>query len=475
MSPSARRTVNPSIAILIGARGNAVSWPRALAFLGALVAADVVWFLLDLLRGGGAPPWSFWLVTIGSEVVMAAVAVVAFRFVDNAIAAAAGAAAVYALVMTPIRVVLTFGGSTEWIPFSAANAFVWVLAFMSGLALVVPRVAPSWLALGLGAAAGQLVAQLVRLPLLRLRVGEGVVLSWKEQLIALLLDLVGATAFAAVFWSGLRLTGFRGEAEEPPVPRMPATGRVAELQRAANFRTVRRLLRPAGIGSILFGVIAVGVGASTLREQPLNGVLLLLGLFLLGEGIWIVASPSPAGMIVDGIALIALGGWNILVTVVNASQGGGGGPHFFAVLGVMQIIWGFQSFARHRRFAALPMGQPSREAMAWLDEAVKDLGATRPQDAPDCIEFRVKGAKAAPGGWKGKLFPGMALVLGGVEVIVSGKDETEVTPQGAGASGTDLEARFALGGQTLEGTISQASLDAFRRWKAAPPSTAGAP
>lgn len=111
---------------------------------------------------------------------------------------------------------------------------------------------------------------------------------------------------------------------------------------------IRKQLRSGGIGSVIFGIIAVVMGASTMGDVPLNAGLFLIGLFLLLEGIWLLASPKLIGFKVDGIALGCLGIWNLIVTAHNISQDSGGAA--FGVLGVMQIVWGVQSYKKYDKF-----------------------------------------------------------------------------------------------------------------------------
>ncbi len=106
-------------------------------------------------------------------------------------------------------------------------------------------------------------------------------------------------------------------------------------------------LKSGGIGSIIFGIIAIAFGLASAGQNPINAGLAVIGLFLLAEGIWLLASPQPIGLIVDGIALCVLGIWNMMITIYNTSHAGGGGG--FAILGIMQIVWGIQSFRHYHQ------------------------------------------------------------------------------------------------------------------------------
>ena len=121
-----------------------------------------------------------------------------------------------------------------------------------------------------------------------------------------------------------------------------------KLRRASNYELLSKALRPAGIGSVVFGLIAMAMGFAEMDMSPVNAVLGVIGIFLVVEGIWILVSPSPAGLIVDGIALLMVGLWNISVTI-----SGGGDNSVFFLLGVWQIVMGCKSFRRYGHFSRL--------------------------------------------------------------------------------------------------------------------------
>ncbi len=134
------------------------------------------------------------------------------------------------------------------------------------------------------------------------------------------------------------------------------TKNIEELKVSYNV-LINKKLRRAGIGSIVFGFIAVIFGLLTVRENVINSVLVLIGIFLFIEGIWIVGKPTPAGLIVDGIALIIVGLWNLIVSGTSA-----GGPTFGG-LGVLQIIWGIKNFVNYNKFSGIPLEKPFAEAL----------------------------------------------------------------------------------------------------------------
>src|SRR5260370_32291843 len=129
---------------------------------------------------------------------------------------------------------------------------------------------------------------------------------------------------------------------------------VDELQQVAEYRRARKTLRAAGIGGIVFGVLALAVGVPLLAVDLINAVLVMIGLLLLVEGIWNVTYPTAEGVIVDGLSLLVVGVWNIFVTIYNAVAAGGGPG---AALHVQwAVIGGFQiCFPRYRFSSSRPL------------------------------------------------------------------------------------------------------------------------
>lgn len=259
------------------------------------------------------------------------------------------------------------------------------------------------------------------------------------------------------------------ETGEAPSPRQgpeqdaeSADAQFDELQRVSNYRLVRKTLRPAGIGSIVFGLIAIATGFGQMHANPINAILGLIGVFLLVEGIWITAAPTPAGMIVDGIALIVLGAWNVFITIANAASGGGGGPNFFAVLGIWQIVWGCQGFGRHARLSKLPMNKPSEQTLKMIDGIVKDITRGKPKDVPDLIEFQIKNQI-----WKGRLSQDSAILVqaAGQDVVFARKAQFQIDQTGKVLIGKTLKASFRLRDKSQNGTISPENFEKYAAWK----------
>ncbi|MGH9812360.1 MAG: hypothetical protein ACRD4T_04420 [Candidatus Acidiferrales bacterium] len=452
---------------LLGAGGPSIHWPRVLNFLAALLVADLIPLLLSpLLRGGGFPSARDFFMELMLDLVVAAASLGAFRLISNGVLAAALAAVGYTVVGVPIVFfnILSFTGMQDlpWAFFLTIAVFglTYNFLFLAGLHAAVRFIPSLLVALLVGAAGANLVHMLLRTAF---QAATGDQPFHLGPTLGIAVVRIGAGAlFGVVLWAGLKLPIMQmaGRAAAATMIGAGVTDATADLQRAADSRSVRKRLKPAAIGSIIFGVIAIGLGIASLEDSALNAFLVLLGFFLLGEGIWLLVQPTPVGMIVDGIALCLLGLWNLLVTVANM-QSGAGGFRGFAVLGIFQIIMGIQSFRRYGRFAHLAGGTASAEAIQRVDALVAGIATASMKTSADIIEFAAGGQP-----WKGRLAPDLAVFVAGAEeeVVLAGKSEVTIAPQEP-VAGKSFAALFQLGPHSHKGSLSPEAYQRYEIWR----------
>jgi hypothetical protein len=243
---------------------------------------------------------------------------------------------------------------------------------------------------------------------------------------------------------------------------------VNELQRVAEYRRAVKILRATGIGSIVVGIIALILGVVALEQSLINVGLILVGLFLVGTGIWNVALPSAEGIIIDGIALLVLPAWNLLVMVLN-------GPTFEAtfkagIIAVALIGWAVWQFRNYGRFHEALAEKPSPEDLKGMDELVRNVMRAIPELDADVITFRLRGAtKEAE--WRGRLAGGAALFVelpAGHEALVAPKEEVNITVTGKVLLGSTLKANIHIKDRNLSGLISPEAHARYEAWKNPP-------
>ena len=237
--------------------------------------------------------------------------------------------------------------------------------------------------------------------------------------------------------------------------------RSRRLQQVADYRTVRKTLRTSGIGSIVFGALALVAGVA----PPLDPILTGLGLVLLGTGLWNTLAPRPTGILVDGITLVLVGLYNIGGAALSAGHGAAGSS-LWVKLGIFQLIWGVQAFVRFRRFRDAFQAPPSDVEFTQLDGEVSALWKANPKQATDVIEFTTAGLMHAAK-WKARLDDGFALLAtaNGSEVRVVMKEAFEIEDRGKGLIGSSHTLAVTIAGKRRSGAIGLASLERYQQWK----------
>ena len=126
---------------------------------------------------------------------------------------------------------------------------------------------------------------------------------------------------------------------------MTLTRAMDRLQEMAEFEGLRATLRGSGVGSILWGGFAIWAGYTSMNVNPVNVWLLIIGVGLVLEGLWVRTQCHAGAFVVDGFALLVIGLWNVGVSYANMQAGAdGGATKIFLYLGLAQIWWAIGRF-----------------------------------------------------------------------------------------------------------------------------------
>ncbi|HLP62277.1 MAG TPA: hypothetical protein VK186_25775 [Candidatus Deferrimicrobium sp.] len=247
---------------------------------------------------------------------------------------------------------------------------------------------------------------------------------------------------------------------------METSFELAELKKVVDTRMIKKMLRPAAIGSILFGIIAVVMGVQTAHANSLNTILAFIGVILILEGIWCAVAPQPLGLVVDGIVLIVLGAWNGFITIENLQAGGGSGG--FIVLGIWQVIMGIKNIKQYQGYAYLANSPVSEESLQRFDLMTANINQLTEHMDESIIEFQAKTLfKKTP--LKGKLIEDMILFVDpGKDSYMDKIANVQLKPAKVNPVEYPAQASLNIGGMIFQGEISQQSLDRFSNWQSQP-------
>jgi len=238
-----------------------------------------------------------------------------------------------------------------------------------------------------------------------------------------------------------------------------------ELQLAADEVALNRRLKPAGIGSLVFGGLALLAGLAGMGEDPFALALLLLGLLLLGTGLWQLVTLNPKGLVANGIALILVGVYNVGYTLWQISSEGSTG-FFWLILGFLQVFWGAQNIKRYPRFASMASRCKDKELLRSIRALMEGAVKGKPNQDAGLVEFQSVDFKR-DGVWRGRLMEryGLFMLLPGWEGVFVLPEQVEVEEL-PGKAGKRVRARVRLGDMEREGTMTRESLERLRRWMA---------
>ncbi len=270
----------------------------------------------------------------------------------------------------------------------------------------------------------------------------------------------------------LRQRGF--EIAPAPLQATASDPEFEDLQRVASYRELLKTLRPRGIGSIIWGLIAIGLGLAAMDASRLNVILAVIGVFLIIEGIWALVAPAPVGMMIDGIALLLLGVWNLATTILDMSAGRDASP-MFLVLGILQLGWAGQGFAKYAHFSKILSREASPLAVQKFDQLLHDLESASMTSDAALVEF-VTSAPARL--WKGQLrnIGGLFAMHSGRKLsryrrwadgnlLVATRQEVSFLKDGDGIKPDTVRVAISIRGQKMSGVMPREALQRYEAWK----------
>ncbi len=247
-----------------------------------------------------------------------------------------------------------------------------------------------------------------------------------------------------------------------------------DLQRVAGYRQLLKTLRPRGIGSVIWGLIAIALGLAGMDASRLNMILAAIGVFLIIEGIWVLVAPAPVGMIIDGIALLLLAIWNLATTIIDMSAGRDASP-IFIVLGIAQLGWAGQSFAKYAHFSKLLSREASPETVQKFNQIVHRMEASGMANDASLIEFVTSGPALL---WKAQLHNVGALLLAQSgrklsrhrkwadgNLLVATRQEVSFLKNGEGLKPDTVKVVISIKSQKMSGVMPREAFQRYEAWK----------
>jgi hypothetical protein len=243
------------------------------------------------------------------------------------------------------------------------------------------------------------------------------------------------------------------------------------LQHAADYQVCVRNLRRSGIGDIIWGLVCCWMGYMALRFMSISLGLFGLGAILASVGMWLLINPSPIGVVIDGIVLLLLAAWNLLISAFIIYRSGR--PNgLWIVIAISQVTWGIRHIKTYPRFATAAAMQPSVAAISWLRDLAKATLKAKAAKNTAIVQFTRRGWLAYER-WKGQLLPEVGVFVmtsgsfgGKRDVLLASQDEAEILGQKKKMMSTRYKVTVRIRERTLKVQMPLDSLQKLREWLA---------
>lgn len=227
----------------------------------------------------------------------------------------------------------------------------------------------------------------------------------------------------------------------------------------------------SGIGDIIWGMICCGIGLLAFRIHVVDFVVLGLGVALLTLGVWLIARPSPLGMIFDGGILLLIAAWNFYgyYVLITGSRG-----HVVVspVIAIAQVCWGVYRIKSYPRFALAVAMQPSEVNIRWLRSLVQSTLKAKPKKDPGVISFTRRGFFINER-WKARLLPEVAVFVmstgsfgGRRDTLLAARDGLEIVRDKKRLLGRSHKLTLRVGQRELKITMPEESFNRLQEWMA---------
>ena len=228
---------------------------------------------------------------------------------------------------------------------------------------------------------------------------------------------------------------------------------------SSGHDTARRALRRAANWSVLFGAASVVIGC---MWRPVDWVITVLGVALVGTGGWNLRAPRPTTVVADGITLLLVGGYYLMGAVLTVVDGVPFSPTR-AILGLVQLLWGIRRFRHLGHFgSSIPAFDGEKKAIEQLAGALHKVATS---DVTRLFEFAGEGGGRR---WKARI-EGDRIVfkeIHGPGLVIGMRATTKILVRPAKDPKAPREAEISVGATCIRTRMSADALHALAEWKA---------
>ncbi len=239
---------------------------------------------------------------------------------------------------------------------------------------------------------------------------------------------------------------------------------ITDRNRAAEYCLMRRLLRPGSIFSIIFGCIAIALGGLAMADSPAGAWLLLIGVVLFVQGIWILRAPSPTLLLVESGVFALLAVSNVYSLMIEPDKFENN-AHWFVIV-ALQVWWSYDFYKKYQRFAPLKAYEPVLPLCQELTACVNRVMRGNPaKDAAVVVLTTFKGK------WKIGLLGDELLMMPttGADLLIATRGDVRISSEGKVAMSKDVKVTLGVRGREWKGQMSPQQLERVELWLSTAP------
>ena len=243
---------------------------------------------------------------------------------------------------------------------------------------------------------------------------------------------------------------------------------VRQLQRIADFLTLKKKLRRGGIGGVFFGglilITFISQLAADLKFTLTNVVAIILGGLLFFKGWSLLKNPRPSDLVFEGVLLLGFALFDIIWTARDMPTGMVAVP--VLIFPVAQIVWGIVVIGQYKRFKHASAAGADRELLSELKRVLKKVIKANPKKDNQIIAFSSKGLFFERK-WKGRLLGryGIFAAKKGRDTLFVPIAEAMIEPLGKVRPRKNIKVRITLGARRFSARMREQLYQRFVEWK----------
>ncbi|MBN1810133.1 MAG: hypothetical protein JW909_13790 [Planctomycetes bacterium] len=230
-----------------------------------------------------------------------------------------------------------------------------------------------------------------------------------------------------------------------------------EENRALLAIGARKTIKGIGIGGIIWGMINVGLGISYITDDPINFIVIVLGLLMLTVGIVALVKPARAALLLESISAFLLFAWNVtafIMNIVTGAEPDARGLVFPLIIAIAFMVQYFRLSHISELIDTIPA-----ESVKQATDVAKAILKAKPAESPNVIVAQMNAARI-------QLLEDRAFYVqpGLSKAFVMSRDEFRSTFEDLPAKTLKMKLTHPLG--KLAVTFKKENADRLRAWLA---------